>query len=231
MSDRYASLHGALGRSQALAAMAVLVLCAITGICIYETHRALATAQAMVQRMPVLVVPGAVGGVYSPGLTQENVRAVARYLTSLATNFSGSRGLQDHFDEIETFATAAYLPRLQAARGALAHDVEVQGQARAFYPAVRSESLEAHGTQSFDYRIEGERAVFSSGLPMSWRSSQVHLRLVWGVPSPANHGGIALEAFDITDLSAEPARQAAPTPLASPATPATATAPLSQVKP
>jgi hypothetical protein len=161
----------------------------------------------------VLVVPGAVGGVYSPGITEDSVRATARYLANLATNFGSPKSFTDRFDELETFASATYLPQLQRARAILARDVDTQSQARSFYAVPATERLRQPEPGHFEYTIEGERSVYASGLPMDNRRSQVRLRLQWGVPSARNRTGIVLESFDVVDL---PASRAASTPVPTP---------------
>jgi hypothetical protein len=151
---------------------------------------------------PVLVVPGAVGGVYSPGLTEDSIRAVARYLTGLGTNFGGARSFREHFDEIEVFSSPNYLPRLQRARAVLAHDVETQNQSRAFFTAPATEIMQQPEPGRFAYSIRGERIVYASGIPMDTRQSEARLWLRWGVPSPKNRSGIALDSFDVADVPA-----------------------------
>jgi len=146
------------------------------------------------------VVPGAIGGVYSPGLTEENVRATARYLSTLATNFSGSQGFRERFDELESFSSTQFLPALQRARAALQRDVETQNQSRTFFATPGTEKMRESEDGHFDYSVAGERVVYASGLPMDSRGSEVHLRLRWGSPSQRNRAGIVLESFAVADL-------------------------------
>lgn len=182
-----------------------------TGVCIASIAIAVASlvfafttagnARELELRMPVLVVPGAVGGIYSPGITEENIRATARYLANLATNFSGSKGFRERFDEIETFSSAQFLPVLQHARTGLQRDVETQGQSRAFFASPASETLRQIEPGRFEYGITGERLIYSGGLEMENRQSEVRLRLRWGAPSLRNRAGIVLDGFEVKDLA------------------------------
>jgi hypothetical protein len=201
MSD-FIRLEQAIRRSIALAGCVCAVLLLIT---IGSLSLAICTvwsARQSAARMPVLVVPGAVAGVYSPGLTEDNVRSAARYLTGLGTSFSGVRGMDQRFDELESFASPQFLPRLQAARLALRRDVETQNQARAFFAEPESERFRQQSPGSFEYAIRGLRVVYASGLTMDSRSSVVSLKLALGAPSQKNRVGVLLDGFEVSDLPA-----------------------------
>ena len=198
MND-FATLDSAMRRNTALAAGVCLSLLATTVASLAYAFTTAGNAREVGLRMPVLVVPGAIGGVYSPGITEENVRATARYLANLATNFSGTAGFRERFDELETFASPQFLPALQRARAELQRDVITQNQARTFFAAPRTEKMQEPESGHFDYTVAGERVVYASGLPMDNHHSEVHLRLHWGSPSQRNRAGIVLDAFDVKD--------------------------------
>jgi len=199
----FVRLEDSIRRSTLLAAGVCGVLLFIT---IASLAFAICTAwgarQAAV-RLPVLVVPGAIAGVYSPGLTEENVRGAARYLAGLGTNFSGVHGMDQRFDELESFASPEFLPRLQAARAALRRDVETQNQARVFFGIPRSERLSQSTPGQFEYAIGGQRLVYASGLTMDTRSAVVSLKLALDTPSERNRVGILLVSFEVTDAPSE----------------------------
>jgi hypothetical protein len=200
MTD-FIRLEEAIRRSTLLAAGVCTVLLLITiGSLAFALCTVWGARQAMA-RLPVLVVPGAIAGVYSPGLTEENVRGAARYLTGLGTNFSGVHGMDQRFDELESFASPEFLPRLQAARIALRRDVETQNQARVFYAAPGSEHLGQIAPGRFEYAIRGQRVVYASGLTMDSRGAVVSLRLALGTPSDRNRVGIMLDGFEVSDAS------------------------------
>ena len=206
MSD-FVRLEQTIRSSTVLASAVCIVLLIITitsltfAVCTVWQLRVAAT------RMPVLVVPGAVAGVYSPGLTEDNVRAAARYVAGLGTSFSGVRSMDQRFDELEAFASLEFLPRLQAARSMLRRDVETQNQARAFFGVPSSERLAQTAPGRFDYVIRGQRVVYASGLTMDSHSARVNLRLAFGTPSERNRVGILLDGFDVIDEDpATPAR-------------------------
>jgi hypothetical protein len=195
----FTSLESAMHRAILLAGGVCVALLAMSIACLTFAFVTAGSAREVGLRMPVLVVPGAVGGVYSPGLTEESVRATARYLTGLATNFGGGKSFQERFDELETFSAPGYLAQLQEARAALQRDVDTQNQARSFFPSPTSERLQQKTPGHFAYAVRGERIVYASGLPMDSHQSEVHLRLQWGTPSTRNRAGILLEGFDVSD--------------------------------
>jgi hypothetical protein len=198
MAD-FIQLEQAIRRSTTLAAGVCAVLLLITIGSLTLAVCAVWGARQSAARMPVLVVPGAVAGVYSPGLTEDNVRAAARYLTGLGTNFSGVHGMDQRFDELETFASPGFLPRLQAARLALRRDVETQNQARVFYGVPTSERIAQTSPGRFEYAIRGERVVYASGLTMDSRGTTVRLKLALGPPSEKNRVGVLLDGFEVSD--------------------------------
>jgi hypothetical protein len=198
MAD-FVRLEESIRRSTLLAAGVCAVLLLITICSLTFAGCTVWGVRQVAARLPVLVVPGAIAGVYSPGLTEENVRGAARYLAGLGTSFSGVRGMDQRFDELESFASPEFLPRLQAARAALRRDVETQNQARVFFGASGSERLGQTTPGRFEYAIRGQRVVYASGLTMDSRGAVVSLKLALGTPSEKNRVGILLDGFDVTD--------------------------------
>ncbi len=195
----FLSLEQSLRRMVRLAAGAGGTLLAISILSVAFAAHTVWSMRRAGQSAPVLVVPGAVGGVYSAGLTEDNVLGVARYLAGLGTNFSGVLGMDARFDELESFASADYLPRLQSARKALRREVETQNQSRVFYGSPGREQLKQSAPGRFDYILGGQRLVYASGLPMDQRNSTVRLKVTLGTPSQKNRAGIALDGFEVSD--------------------------------
>jgi len=201
MND-FVRLEQAIRASTRLAAAVCGVLLLVTIGSLTFAACALWSARQALARMPVLVVPGAVAGVYTTGLTEDNVRSAARYLAGLGTNFSGVRGMDQRFDELEAFASPQFLPRLQVARSVLRRDVETQDQARVFYGAPSSERLWQSTPGRFEYAIRGQRLVYAGGLAMDRHNSTLSLKLALGPPSNGNRVGVLLDGFDLSDEDA-----------------------------
>ena len=190
------------GNQAVLACCVALVLLALGSLAF--ALQGAREAREAASRTPVLVVPGAVGGTYSPGLAADHVLALARYLATLATNYTGARSFDERFDELESFAAATLLPRLRAARAGLRRDLDVQSQSRTFVASPAGEHFAADGPARFRYAVHGERTVYSGGLALATRSCEVRLLLSLGAPSAANRLGIALESFDLVDDTPAP---------------------------
>jgi hypothetical protein len=200
MSD-FLALEASIRRSMQLAAAVCATLLLVSaGSLGFAVHAAWKARQAA-SGLPVLVVPGAVAGLYSPGLPEEAVRGVARYLAGLGTNFSDATGMDERFDELESFASPAYLPRLQQARSQLRHEVQAQNQARVFFGAPGREQLRQTEPGRFEYSLQGQRQVYASGLAMDRRDCVVRLTLARAAPSRNNPVGLALEGFEVGDLA------------------------------
>jgi hypothetical protein len=197
--EGFAALDATLRRSRQamLAACACLAALACASVA-FAVHGAARSREAALH-MPVLVVPGAVGGVYNPGLAGDHVLAVARYLATLGTNYTGARSFDERFDELEGFSAPALLPRLQAARAGLRRELETQNQSRTFIASPSREAFDQPSAGRFRYAARGERTVYASGLPMTARPCEVRLLLALGAPSARNRLGVAIEAFDVID--------------------------------
>lgn len=201
MSD-FTALERAIRTSTVLAAGVSAVLLVITIGSLTFAVCVVWGSQQATARMPILVVPGAVAGIYSPGLTEDNVRAAARYIAGLGTSFSGVRGMDQRFDELEVFASPEFLPRLQAARSTLRRDVETQNQARVFYGMPSSEHLAQVAPGRFEYAIHGQRVVYASGLTMDSHTTKLNIKLTLGAPSERNRIGVLLDGFEVMDEDA-----------------------------
>jgi hypothetical protein len=182
-----------------LGAAAVGVLFAVTLASLWFAAGMVGAARDAASRSPVVVVPGAVGGTYTPGLAEETIRGVARYVVGLATSFSGSHGFDVRFDELESFAAARYLPRLQAARRTLRREVDNQNQARTFVANPETERMAQVEPGVFDYTVRGERSVYASGLLLDAWQSTITARMRVAAPSGGNRTGVALENFEVVD--------------------------------
>jgi len=196
----FVSLERSIRRSTILAAGVCAGLLAVSiGSLAFAVHQAWQVRQAAA-RLPVLVVPGAIAGIYAPGRSEESIKGLARYLAGLATNFSGLTSMDQRFDELESFASAAYLPQLRLARQALRHDVETQGQARSFLGTPGHEELKQIEPGRFEYTVQGQRIVYASGLLLESREATLRLRLSPASPSRADPLGLSLESFEVADL-------------------------------
>jgi hypothetical protein len=208
MAD-FVPLEKSIHRATLLAAAVCSVLLVITiGSLAAAVHLAWKVRQSSAA-MPVLVVPGAIAGVYAPGLSEESLRGAARYLAGLGTNFGGPGSMEQRFDELESLASPRYLPHLQRARQELRRDVQNQGQARAFYGTPGQEQLTQVAPGRFEYSQQGERRVFAGGLAMEERRCIVRLTLVQASASRQSPLGIALDRFEVVDLPAAAASEAA----------------------
>jgi len=198
--EGFAALDRTLRRTSlvALGSCTTLALLAASSVA-YSLHVATQTRNSA-QRMAVLVVPGAVAGIYTPGITEDSVRSVARYLAGLATNYSGARSFDERFDELESYFAPQLLPRLEEARRSLHRDLESQGQSRSFIASAASEGFQQDVPGHFRYSVRGERTVYSGGLAMTTSKSEVRLRLALGTPSDRNRLGIVIEGFDVLDV-------------------------------
>jgi hypothetical protein len=202
----FSTLESAIHRAYVLIGLVMLAMCITTATALFFAAEHADTLRQLSQHLPVLVVPGAVGGIYSPGLTDDQIKATARYLANLATNFSGIHSFRERFDELETFADPSYLPRLQGARHRLEHDVDTQSQARTFFAQPQTETFSHVAGEQFSYRVRGDRSIYSSGLPLDRHESELNLVLAWGTPSDRNRAGVVLKSIDITDLDPLPTR-------------------------
>lgn len=150
-----------------------------------------ALERSLYQR-PVMVVPGAVAGEYVAGLSEENIKGVARYVSGLGVTFTPAN-FSSRMQELLTYSATSYLPELTNMVNQLSNEVIAQSQGRYFVADSASERITVIGGNSYEYTAKGAWVFTAAGLPLSTDLGMVTIRFELGQPSEKNRYGLQLQ--------------------------------------
>lgn len=188
------TVHGL--RRVVLVGVSISALAAIgMGVIAYRSQSLI---EQVARERPIMVVPGAVAGAYISGLSEDNLTGVARYIASLATNFTPAN-YADRSAELLSYADATILPTLSAAQARLSQEVVATSQARYFFADKKSESLKQIGASVYQYSATGDRTVLAAGIPVSQDKATIQVTFALGTASNANRYGFQLRALNISE--------------------------------
>lgn len=159
---------------------------------IFALFRSQAALERAVNERAVMVVPGAVAGEYIAGLSEENLKGVARYVAQLGTSFTPSN-FRVRMDELRSFAESSYLPTLSNETKRLEMEVTAQAQGRYFLPDTASEKLTVVGINEFEYTTTGTWSFSAGGLALTQDDiGRVTVRFRLGQPDQRNKYGFKI---------------------------------------
>jgi hypothetical protein len=169
--------------------------------------RLTATIGEAVDKRQTLVIPGAAGGVYAPGLTQLNVANAARYVMGLGVNLTAANA-KERLAELEKYCAADFLAKFQAEEARLLKEITAQTQSRALQ-ADRGDTLAVDDKQNYTYTVTGPWEIKSGSLLMSAFRHRFTIRFSVGNPDRENPYGIQLHAFDVVPVDDASGRRGA----------------------
>lgn len=162
---------------------------------IFAMFKSQAALERAVNERAVMVVPGAVAGEYISGLSEENLKGVARYVAQLGTSFTPSN-FKPRMDELMAFAESSYLPALTSETKKLESEVIAQSQGRYFLADLASERLVVVGSNEFEYTTTGTWAFSAGGLALTQDDiGHVTVRFRLGQPDKMNKYGFKILRF------------------------------------
>lgn len=171
----------------------IATLVAISAL--FALFRSQAALERAVNERAVMVVPGAVAGEYIAGLSEENLKGVARYVAQLGTSFTPAN-FKSRMDELMSFAESSYLPTLSNETKRLEMEVIAQAQGRYFLADSASERLVVHGNNEFEYTATGTWAFSAGGLALSQDDiGHVSVQFRLGQPDQKNKYGFKILRF------------------------------------
>ena len=148
------------------------------------------------EKRPVMVIPGAAAGVYTPGLAKENVVNVARYLSSLATNFT-PQTMAKKYEELRSYMAPSYLTDFDVAKNALAKEVQVQLQSRAFVADPGGDKLTGDENQGYVFESNGVWTFYSGSLVMNSVHSTILIHFQTIAADKDNPYGVQIRRIEL----------------------------------
>ncbi|CAM8641269.1 Pilus assembly TraE [Comamonadaceae bacterium] len=176
-----------------------VIMCVFGGIATVQSvsatfalFRSQAALERAVNERAVMVVPGAVAGEYIAGLSEENLKGVARYVAQLGTSFTPAN-FRARMDELLSFADSAYQPTLSSEIKNLEMEVVAQSQGRYFLPDSKSEQIAVLNNNEFEYTATGTWAFAAGGLALSKDDTgRIVVRFRLGQPDRLNKYGFKI---------------------------------------
>jgi len=155
-------------------------------------------------KRPIYVVPGAVKGVYAPGLADYNVANAARYLLSLGSTLTVSNA-KARLDELETYCSPEFLPKFRVEKARLLKEIQMQQQSRAVQ-SDGGDTLSIDKKKMYTFTLTGAWEIRSGSLLMSQVTHRFTILFSVGNADEGNPYGIQLYGFDATPIDGKDRR-------------------------
>lgn len=169
--------------------MGLLVMAGLMGWNNYSLTQQL---KSMTETRPVMVVPGAAAGVYTPGLLRENLLNLSRYLVGLRTNFT-KFNIEQRSNEFASFMAPASLAEYQAKTREQVDKIKSRDESRSF--VKENDDLQQQADGSYKYSAVGAWTFFSSSVVLDQSPWQVDL--VFRVIQASKNNPYGIEVISI----------------------------------
>lgn len=199
MSDRnpgretqfMATVEAAVGWQKWVIA-ALLVVVGLLGILLFRANDALAQA---VRHPQLEVVPGAVAGLYTAGISHANVQAAAFNLASIALDVT-PKNVGQKYREFEDFLSPGELLAFEKQASSLESGIKSRDESRVFI--ADHQHLARVGNDLYKFSETGTYEFFSGDIHLG--NPPYKVSMVFSVddePSPNNPYGVVIHRFDV----------------------------------
>lgn len=199
---------GGIEKSLIVSRAATLALLVVAGLLAWNNYAMTQQLNRMTESRPVMVVPGATAGVYTPGLAQENLINLARYLVGLRTNFT-KYNIEQRSNEFASFMAPASLAEYQRKAKEQIDKVRSREESRSFIK--ERDELRQMADGSYQYVAQGNWTFFSSSVVLDQSPWEAALVFRVTQASKANPYGIEVLSIETRPLGSKTADQAANT--------------------
>jgi hypothetical protein len=163
---------------------------------LYDAHQ---TIDELAKNVPIYVVPGALGGRYTAGMSDDVLVNNGRYWTGLIGNFS-RKSAADRLNELESYADNSFLVGYQKIRDQLRHEVDQQSQGRSFTEVKDTAKLTRKDDGTYVFTVRGDRTFFSAGIVLYEDQADVEWHFRIGTPSAKNPYGLTFTGVDVREV-------------------------------
>jgi len=153
-----------------------------------------------VRNTPVMVIPGARSGLYTPGISSDNVENLALYLMQLPLNVT-PKTIGDRYKEFERFLNPDELMKFQKEKTRIIASVHMHDESRVFVPSTYT--LKTIGNNRYRYTADGIYQIFSGDLPLGSPAERVTMDFsVEDSATPHNPYGVKITNFNVAKQGA-----------------------------
>ena len=177
---------------QKWAILALLIVAGILGVLLVRAENALSQA---VRHPQLEVVPGAVAGLYTAGISHANVQAAAFNLASIPLDIT-PKNVGQKYREFEDFLSPGELLAFQKQAGALESGIKSRDESRVFI--ADTQRLVRMGNNRYKFSETGTYEFFSGDIHLG--NPPYKISMIFSVddePTPDNPYGVVIHRFDV----------------------------------
>lgn len=179
----------------------IVALIVVAGL-LWNNHTLTGQIVEMANKRPVMVVPGATAGVYTPGLTSENLINVARYLVGLQSDFT-DRNIAAREQEFESYFSPLHLSGFHEKALTLIQNVRNRAESRVFVPDPNGDKLTRAADGSYEYVTTGTWVYITGDVVIARKPFQLVMPFRITQASRNNPYGVEIQDFKTIPLSSQ----------------------------
>jgi len=177
--------------------LAELLVIFVLAFLLYQGDSAMDEA---VRHPQLAVVPGAVAGLYTAGISQANLQDAALNLASLPLDIT-PKNVDQKYKQFEYFLSPKALYIFQKAAPHLEKDIHSRDESRVFIPD--KQKLVRIGDNKYQFTETGVYEFFSGDIHLG--SPEYQVDMVFTVddePTPTNPYGLVIHKFQVQEVTA-----------------------------
>ena len=150
----------------------------------------------VVRNTPVMVIPGARSGLYTPGISADNVKNLALYMIQLPLNIT-PKTVADRYREFERFLSPGELMKFQEEKPRIMASIHMHDESRVFVASAYT--LKNVGDNRYEFTADGVYQIFSGDLTLGRPAERVMMDFsVEDSATPHNPYGVKITNFNVT---------------------------------
>lgn len=197
--SRFVSFMAAVEAGNSYKNMVIIFLGVIIVVLAVLLFNAQSTITSMARNIPVMVIPGARSGLYSPGISAENVKNLAIYMVKLPLDIT-PKNIEQRYNEFESFLSPGELMNFQAQKTAIIQSIQGHDESRIF--VADTYHLKEIGVNQYKIVTTGHYHYFSGNLVLGDHKERVSMTFTVAVSaSPKNPYGVVINSFRASKVS------------------------------
>ena len=155
----------------------------------------------VVRNTPVMVIPGARSGLYTPGISADNVKNLALYMIQLPLNIT-PKTVSDRYREFERFLSPGELMKFQEEKPRIMASIHMHDESRVFVASTYT--LKNVGDNRYKFTADGVYQIFSGDLTLGSPAERVKMDFsVEESATPHNPYGVKITNFNVAKRGAQ----------------------------
>jgi hypothetical protein len=155
----------------------------------------------VVRNTPVMVIPGARSGLYTPGISADNVKNLALYMIQLPLNIT-PKTVGDRYKEFERFLNPGELMKFQKEKPRILASIHMHDESRVFVASTYT--LKTVGDNRYRFIADGVYQIFSGDLTLGSPTERVTMDFsVEDSATPHNPYGVQITNFHVAKQGAQ----------------------------